>query len=216
MTQSVWQGELEHAHRDAHQITVSSRWALRRDGDGRPTGYLEINRDITESKRSECVLRELSGRLLQAEDDERRRLARELHDSTAQSIAALGLNLEIVSGLAERLDESGRRALAESQAMAEDCIRELRTFSCLLHPPIDRLPENVETALFRVVQESLTNIHRHSGSSTASIRSRGFVVYRAWHDGEGSGSVVISFSATCNGARAAILVVLSRLSPLLR
>ena len=87
-----------------------------------------------------------------------------------------------------------------------------------LHIPatLDRLPENVETALFRVVQESLTNIHRHSGSSTASIRSRGFVVYRAWHDGEGSGSVVISFSATCNGARAAILVVLSRLSPLLR
>lgn len=203
MTQSVWQGELEHAHRDGHQITVSSRWALRRDGNGRPMGYLEINRDITESKRSERVLRELSGRLLLAQDDERRRLARELHDSTAQSIAALGLNLEIVSGLADKLDESGRRALAESQSMAEDCIRELRTFSYLLHPPmlqerglkcalstyvdgfmrrsniavdlhipatLDRLPENVETALFRVVQESLTNIHRHSGSSTASIR----------------------------------------------
>ncbi len=203
MTQSVWQGELDHAHRDGHQITVSSRWALRRDGDGRPTGLLEINRDITEAKRAEQVLRELSGRLLLAQDDERRRLARELHDSTAQSIAALGLNLEIVSGLAGKLDETGRQALAESQAMAEECIRELRTFSYLLHPPmlrerglkcalstyvdgfarrsniavdlhiparLDRLPENVETALFRAVQESLTNIHRHSGSSTASIR----------------------------------------------
>ncbi len=203
MTQDVWQGELEQAHRDGHQIFVSSRWALRRDGNGRPTGLLEINRDITEGKRAERALRDLSGRLLLAQDDERRRLARELHDSTAQSIAALGLNLEIVSGLADRLDESGRRALAESQAMAEGCIRELRTFSYLLHPPmlqerglksalsayvdgfarrsniavdlhipakLDRLPENVETTLFRVVQESLTNIHRHSGSSIASIR----------------------------------------------
>ena len=203
MTQSVWQGELEHTHKDGHPIIVSSRWALRRDGDGRPTGFLEINRDITEAKRTEQALRELSGRLLQAQDDERRRLARELHDNTAQSIAALGLNLEIVGGLAERLDESGRHALAESQALAEDCIRELRTFSYLLHPPmlqerglkcalgtyvdgyvrrtniavdlhipatLDRLPEKVETALFRVVQESLTNIRRHSGSSTASIR----------------------------------------------
>ena len=203
MTQNVWQGELEQAHRDGHQIPVSSRWALRRDSDGRPTGYLEINRDITDAKRAEHALRELSGRLLQAQDDERRKLARELHDSTAQSIAALGLNLEIVSGLSGGLNESGRRALAESQTMADDCIRELRTLSYLLHPPmlqerglksalslyvdgfvrrshiavslhipdeLDRLPENVETALFRVVQESLTNIHRHSGSSTASIR----------------------------------------------
>ncbi len=203
MTQSVWEGELEQVHKDGHSILVSSRWALRRDGDGRPTGFLEINRDVTQAKRAEQALRELSGRLLQAQDDERRRLARELHDSTAQKMAALGLNLEIVSGLARKLDESALRALAESQAMAEDCIRELRTFSYLLHPPIlqerglkcalntyvdgfvrrsnitvdlhvpatlDRLPDKVETALFRVVQESLTNIRRHSGSATASIR----------------------------------------------
>ena len=203
LTQNVWQGELEQAHKDGHQIAVSSRWALQRDGDGRPRGFLEINRDITEGKQAERTLRELSGRLLLAQDDERRRLAQELHDSTAQSIAALGLNLELVRESADRLDEPGRHALAESQAMAEDCIRELRTFTYLLHPPIlqkrglksalstyadgfarrsniavalhlsarlDRLPEEVETALFRVVQESLTNIHRHSGSSTATIR----------------------------------------------
>jgi PAS domain S-box-containing protein len=203
VTQNVWQGDLEHMHRDGHQILVSSRWALRRDGDSQPTGFLEINRDITEGKLAERALRELSGRLLQAQDDERRKLAQELHDSTAQSIAALGLNLEIISGLSHGLDESGRRALAESQTMADDCIRELRTFSYLLHPPmlqerglksalstyvdgfvrrsriavdlhipatLERLPKNIETTLFRVVQESLTNIHRHSGSSTASIR----------------------------------------------
>jgi PAS domain S-box-containing protein len=203
MNQDVWQGELEQEHADGRQIVVSSRWALRRDADGRPAGFLEINRDITEAKHAERALHDLSGRLLRAQDDERRRLAQELHDSTAQSIAALGLNLEILSGLAERIDETGRRALAESQALAEACIRELRTFSYLLHPPmleerglksalstyvdgfvrrskiavdlhisakLERLPKDVETTLFRVVQESLTNIHRHSGSSMATIR----------------------------------------------
>ena len=71
MTQDVWQGELEQTHRDGYQIVVSSRWALRRDWDGRPTGYLEINRDITEAKRAERCRRELSGRLLVAQDYER-------------------------------------------------------------------------------------------------------------------------------------------------
>ena len=203
MTQTVWQGELAQAHKDGHQIRVSSRWALRRDGDGRPTGFLEINRDITEAKQAERDLRELSGRLLRAQDDERRRLAQELHDSTAQTIAALGWNLEVVGELAGGIDEAGRRALSESQTMADDCIRQLRTFSYLLYPPMlqerglkfalssyvdgfaqrskiavdlhipanfERLPKDVDTALFRVVQESLTNIHRHSGSSSASIR----------------------------------------------
>jgi PAS domain S-box-containing protein len=203
MTQTVWQGELAQAHRDGHEILVSSRWALRRDGDGRPTGFLEINRDITEAKRAERALRELSGRLLRAQDDERRRLAQELHDSTAQTIAALGWNLEVVSGFVDRLDESGRHALTESQAMADDCVCQLRTFSYLLCPPMlqerglvsalssyvdgfsrrskiavdlhvpakfERLPKDVDTALFRVVQESLVNIHRHSGSCSASIR----------------------------------------------
>ena len=203
MTQTVWQGELAQAHKDGHEILVSSRWALRRDGEGRPTGYLEINRDITEAKQAERALRELSGRLLRAQEDERRRLAQELHDSTAQTIAALGWNLEVVSGLAGGLDEPGRRALTESQVMADDCIRQLRTFSYLHYPPMlqerglksalssyvdgfvlrskiavdlhmpakfERLPKDVDTALFRVVQESLTNIHRHSGSSSASIR----------------------------------------------
>jgi PAS domain S-box-containing protein len=203
MTQNVWQGELEQSQRDGHRIFVSSRWALRRDRDGRPTGFLEIGRDVTEAKHAERALHDLSGRLLRAEDDERRRLARELHDSTAQNVVALGLNLELVSASAGGLDERGRRALAESQALAEACIHELRTFSYLLHPPIlqerglksaltayvegfvrrsniavdlhvpanlDRLPKDVETTLFRVVQESLTNVHRHSGSSTATIR----------------------------------------------
>lgn len=162
-----------------------------------------ILEDITERKEAEAVLRTLSGRLLRMEDEERRRLARELHDSTAQLLAALSMNLAVVNESAEVLMPRTQGALAESVTLADQCLREIRTVSYLLHPPdldelglqfalpryvhgfgqrsginvelkvspdLGRLPQVVETAIFRVVQESLTNVHRHSASSTASIR----------------------------------------------
>jgi signal transduction histidine kinase len=145
--------------------------------------------------------RQLSGRLLTLQDDERRRLALDLHDSTAQCLAALIMNLDVVEGASEALDARARRALTESRSLAERCSREVRTFAYLLHPPllderglpaavrwfvegftkrsgiqvtlalqdVGRLPGPLETALFRVVQESLTNVHRHAATSTASI-----------------------------------------------
>src|SRR5688572_27819950 len=154
-----------------------------------------------EAGRREEEYRQLSSRLLTLQDEERRRLALDLHDSTAQCLAALTMNLDVVEGTREALDARARRALAESRSLAERCSREVRTLAYLLHPPllderglpaavrwfvegftkrsgiqvmldlrdVGRLPGPIETALFRVVQESLTNVHRHAAATTASI-----------------------------------------------
>ena len=163
----------------------------------------KLRKEIFEHERTEQTLRELSVRLLQTQDEERRRIARELHDSTGQKLAALAMNLSLVDKSAEALDARARKALAESLDLLDRSSRDIRTLSYLLHPPLlderglaaavrwftdgftrrsgvqvklevppdlPRLPEQIEMALFRIVQEGLTNIHRHSGSSTAMIR----------------------------------------------
>jgi len=149
-------------------------------------------------------LRELSARLLQLQDDERRRIARELHDSVGQTLAALAMNLSAVRLDVERLTTIAH-ALTDSENLVRDMSTEVRTISHLLHPPLldeaglasalrwyvegfvlrskikveldlpedfGRLPRESETAIFRVVQECLTNIHRHSESPLARIRLR--------------------------------------------
>jgi PAS domain S-box-containing protein len=163
---------------------------------------LVIIRDITERKAAERTVQELSGRLLRLQDEERRRIARELHDTTAQKLAALSMNLSLVERSEPRFSPGAQAAFEEGLRLAEGCLRELRTLSYLLHPPmleeaglayalrgyvegftrrsgigveldlpgaIGRLPDAMETTLFRIVQESLTNVHLHSGSPTARI-----------------------------------------------
>ncbi len=163
---------------------------------------LVIIRDITERKAAERTVQELSGRLLRLQDEERRRIARELHDTTAQKLAALSMNLSLVERSEPHFSPAAQAAFEESLRLAEGCLREIRTLSYLLHPPlleeaglayalrgyaegftrrsgirvkldvavgIGRLPDEMETTLFRIVQESLTNVHLHSGSSTAHI-----------------------------------------------
>jgi PAS domain S-box-containing protein len=194
--------EKRYVRKDGHTVWIRNSVSLLRAGNHHPL-IIFLVEDIEERKHAEEGLRRLTGRLLHAQDEERRRLARELHDSTAQSIAALGMNLGVVSESAGILDSRAQIALQESVALADQCIRELRTFSYLLHPPVlderglysalacyvegfaqrsgitvvlqvpedlGRLPQEVELMLFRIVQESLTNIHRHSGSRTATIR----------------------------------------------
>jgi signal transduction histidine kinase len=146
-------------------------------------------------------LRDLSARLLQLQDDERRRIARELHDSVGQLLAGLSMNLSAVRTDIERLTKTAT-TLADSEGLVQEMTREVRTISHLLHPPLldeaglvsavrwyvdgfgqrskikvdldvpddfGRLSCEMETAIFRVVQECLTNIHRHSGSPIAKI-----------------------------------------------
>jgi PAS domain S-box-containing protein len=152
------------------------------------------------------TVRELSGRLLHAQDEERRRLARELHDSAGQLIAAVQMNLIPFETEADKLGAEFGKAIRESLDFLRQLSEELRTVSHLLHPPLldeaglasalrwyvegfaerskidvqldlapnlGRLSPDMEVTLFRVVQECLTNIHRHSGSKQATIRVSG-------------------------------------------
>ena len=157
-------------------------------------------------KSSEDTLRNLSGRLLRLQDEERRRISRDLHDVTGQKLALLSMDL---SGILKKKiiakDEDTNRLLLESISLSNEVNKEIRTLSYVLHPPLldelglpsavewftqgfenrtgihvsvdipsnlVRLAPDVEVALFRIVQESLANVHRYSGSATAYVRAR--------------------------------------------
>jgi len=200
-TRESWVGELRHTKRDGSQIVVASHWTTLRDDRGNATGWLEINTDITSRKRAEDSARSLSSRILNLQDAERRRIARELHDSLGQYLAALKMNLD---GISLSVGEVNKVA-ADCSSIVEKCLTETRTISHLLHPPlldelglgsaarwyvdefarrsgiavnyeispdIVRLHSDIEIALFRALQEGLTNVHRHSGASSVDIRLR--------------------------------------------
>jgi PAS domain S-box-containing protein len=197
------------------------------DASDRPHRMIGVCRDISERRFSEQALRDareqlearvkdrtreldqaqerlrmLSARLLQMQDDERRRIARELHDTAGQILVALNLNLVPVEEELRKTNSLLLRPLTESLRLVEELSRDLRTMSHLLHPPLldeaglqsavrwyvegfaerskievdlhldpglGRQPAELETAMFRIVQECLTNLHRHSGSNFASI-----------------------------------------------
>jgi PAS domain S-box-containing protein len=160
-----------------------------------------IDQDITEQRRIEVELRTLSTRLLDMQDRERRRIARELHDGTAQNLFAMTIGLSRL--LQQTIPPDLKGTLEECLALCEQSRQEIRTLSYVLHPPMldeaglsstlkwytegfsersgirvdlalepdpGRLPLEIETVLFRVVQECLANVHRHSGSALASVR----------------------------------------------
>ena len=148
-------------------------------------------------------LRELSAHILQAQDEERRRIARELHDGAGQLLAALGMEASNIAREREQLSPRAALSLGNIESFVKQMTKDIRTMSHLLYPPlldeiglqsalteyvagfaersgvqvsldfpaaIERLDRDYELSLFRIVQECLTNIHRHSGSKTASIR----------------------------------------------
>jgi PAS domain S-box-containing protein len=163
----------------------------------------ELRRRNAEILQQSEQLRDLSGRLMLAQDEERRRIARDLHDSAGQNLAALGMNLARLEDEAKRDPTRLSERIKDAQDLVQNLTQEIRTTSYLLHPPmldesglssalrwyteglaersglsieldipvnLLRLAPEVELAIFRLVQECLTNIHRHSGSKTAVIR----------------------------------------------
>jgi signal transduction histidine kinase len=165
------------------------------------TNKLEVrNADVLQQS---AQLRDLSRRLLQAQDDERRHIARELHDSAGQTLTVLGMNLAHLAQDVQDLSPEVAKQVQDSEALVQQLHQEIRTTSYLLHPPLleesglvsalswyiqglskrskldiqltiaedfGRLPRDMELLVFRLVQECLTNIHRHSGSQTVSIQ----------------------------------------------
>ena len=191
---------------------ILSRGRIVRDAHGRALRMIGTHSDITDRKQLEEMtrIRELTGKLLQIQDAERRRIARELHDSAGQLVAALQMQLTPMKDEAEKLKSELAKEISGALNVADQLSQELRTVSYLLHPPLldelglpsalkwyvegfaerskidveldlasglGRMPIDMETTLFRVVQESLTNIHRHANSKGAQIR-----VYRSGNE----------------------------------
>jgi signal transduction histidine kinase len=164
---------------------------------------LQIEKQSATVELSNQRLRELSVRLLHTQDEERRRIARELHDSVGQYLSSIGMLLGEIGRSAQNLPAAANEILRETTEMVRGCSSEVRTISYLLHPPLleemglasavrwyiegfarrsgiqvlldvpedlHRLGNEVELVLFRVLQESLTNVPRHSGSKVAAVR----------------------------------------------
>ncbi len=202
--ETVRQFETMRVAKSGELIEVAVSLFPLRDAAGKVTGSSAIVRDIRERMKAKRRLGLLSWRLLRMQDEERRRLARELHDSAAQTVAALALNLSLLTQSGAAMTEEKRAALlADSLELAGTTARELRTQSYLLHPPLlderglhaalrwftdgfaersgiaveleidaefPRLDEQLEMTIFRVVQESLSNVRRHAQSPRAAVR----------------------------------------------
>ncbi len=175
-----------------------------RDEDGRLIGFGKVTRDLTARmeaekslEESESKLRDLSLHLLRTQDEERRKIGREIHDSLGQYLSVLKMKLDSMTSSTTHRDEA-----VECANLAEECVKEVRTISYLLYPPMleemglksaipwylegfskrsgiktsfkipddfRRMSRDAELVLFRVLQESLTNVQRHSGSSSAAV-----------------------------------------------
>lgn len=162
-------------------------------------------RDVSERKRVERELAAIPGRLMRVRDEEQRRIGRELHDSVAQNLAALSMNLCVIENGMEGAGSALQQAVRESLELADVCSREIRTLSYLLHPPLldevgltsavrwyvegfsrrskrtvelnipaemPRLDRDIETSLFRILQECLSNAHRHTASKVITVDLR--------------------------------------------
>jgi PAS domain S-box-containing protein len=219
---AVREGRIEdqgwRVRKDGSRSWANALITALRDRAGNLTGFSKVTRDITEQKlaeqallesqrkinESEKSLRQLSHHLLRTQDEERQRIGRDLHDSLGQYLSMLKMKLDSVQTLNGMVSLNViKQRVGECADLAEESIKEVRTISYLLYPPLleelglqsaiswylegftkhsgikatldmpaelGRFDHNLELAIFRVLQESLTNVHRHSGSPTAGVR----------------------------------------------
>ena len=197
------------------------------DDQGVFTGGQWIASDVTSEVTAQRKLEEsqqqlelLSARLMNLQDQERRKIARELHDSTAQNLSAMEMNLSVLESLGD--SEQARKLAADTRNISRQVVREVRNLSYLLHPPLleeeglvfaikwfadgftkrngipvflhlpeafPRLDFEIETALFRIVQEALSNIYKHASATKAWVQLRmaapGRVLLEIRDNGEG-------------------------------
>ena len=244
-----FQCEAWRVRKDGSQFWASIVLTAIKDERGKLAGFTKVTRDFTERRQaqedlrranadlaaevkermsaqerlanSEKSLRELSLHLLKTQDEERRRIGRELHDSLGQYLAILKMNLDSLDADFAGNHSGAGEQVARCVRLVEDSIKEVKTISYLLYPPMleevglksaipwyldgfskrsnikttfevdpefNRMSREIELALFRVLQESLTNVHRHSGSTTADIRlsrDNGRVVLEVTDRGKG-------------------------------
>jgi PAS domain S-box-containing protein len=181
----------------------------------------ELHARNTEAVKQTVRVQDLSDRLLQAQDEERRHIARELHDSAGQTLTVMGFHVARLTDLSKNMTPEVTKETEEIHHLVQRLLQEIRTASYLLHPPLldegglalaldwytqglkersglhialsipkdfGRYPVSVELAIFRIVQECLTNVHRHSGSNSAEIdifRENGTIQVRVKDRGKG-------------------------------
>jgi PAS domain S-box-containing protein len=189
--------------RSGEERMIGWRNSVLRDSDGAVIGTLSSGEDVTERKQFESALRHLSGRLLHAQDEERRKVASELHDGIGTYVSGLSLALGRMRTFLNEDNPEHQKVVAECRELIQAAAGEIRSISYLLHPPtiedmglesalewlvrgfsgrsgitislqlaqdIGRLKAETELTIFRVTQEALNNVYRHSGSSTAAVR----------------------------------------------
>jgi signal transduction histidine kinase len=193
---------LKNAETEARRQAAAADDARRQLAELNESLEEKIRAHTAELNAANISLRELSSRLLQARDDEQRRIARELHDGVGQLVIAIKINNSAIAKEAGALSPNAVLALQQNETMLQELHQGIRTISHLLHPPLldevglpvalqwyveefskrsdikvtlecpeslERASSDIETAIFRVVQECLGNVHRHSGSATAQV-----------------------------------------------
>ncbi len=206
ITNRVLQGHKVHAitrrrRRDGGMIEVEL-YGVPLMVNGTIRGVYGLYQNITERSRAESAVRQLSSRLMHLQDEERRRIARDLHDTTSQELAVLNMKLHRLEGMLGEDDMRLKPLISETLQLANECSQKIRTASYLLHPPLlqeaglrpailwlisgfvdrsgiqvkvniapelGRVCRKIELALFRVLQESLANVLRHSGSPSVDV-----------------------------------------------